>query len=192
VKLKSTNRENGELALQSRGCHSLRRVDRGERPGACRRRRAGEEGAAIVEFAMSAIVLLCMMIGIMELSLALYSHDYVSEAAREGSRYAMVRGSTSCLNTPSLTNCNATAALIQSYVQGLGFPGIGSTSTTVTTTWLSASATQPTTWTACANTCNAPGNLVKVRVVYSFPLSIPFISSQTLSIGSTSQMVIAQ
>ena len=136
-----------------------------------------------------------MMVGILEMSLALYSYDYVSDAAREGSRYAMVRGSTSCVNTPNLTNCGATSAQIQTYVQGLGFPGIDSNSTTVTTTWLSASATQPTTWTACGTTtaCKAFGEpWLRCGWVYSFPLSIPFISPQMLSIGSTSQVVVAQ
>jgi Flp pilus assembly protein TadG len=152
----------------------------------------GEIGSIIVEVALASIVLLCMLFGIMEISLALYSYDYISDAAREGSRYAMVRGSTSCTNTPNLTNCQVTAAQIQTYVQNLGYPGINSANTTVATTWLSASATQPTTWTACANVCNAPGNQVQVNVVYAFPLTIPFVSARTLSLTSTSRMVISQ
>jgi Flp pilus assembly protein TadG len=144
--------------------------------------------------ALSSIILLTMLFGILEMSLALYSYHYISEAAREGSRYAIVRGSTSCQNTPNLTNCGATAAQIQTYVMTLGFPGINSTQyMTVTTTWLNASATQPTTWSTCTSgTCNAPGNAVKVTVYYAFPLKIPFLPATTLNMSSTSQMVISQ
>jgi Flp pilus assembly protein TadG len=154
----------------------------------------GEQGEAMVEMAITSVILFLFLIGIIEISLALYSHAAVSEAAREAARYAMVRGSTSCTNTPSLTNCNATQAQIQTYVQGRKYPGLTSSNITVTTTWLSASTSQPTTWSTCSpGPCsNAPGNVVQVVVTYPFPLSIPFWNSMTINTGSTSRMVIAQ
>jgi Flp pilus assembly protein TadG len=157
-----------------------------------------EEGASIVEMAFVCFFLILpMFFGIFALSAALYAYHYISEAAREGSRYAMVRGSTSCANTPNLTNCNATSAQVQTYVQNLGYPGINGTSNmTVNTTWYSATGSPPTSWatTACGITaaCRAPGNLVKVNVVYNFPLSIPFYGTRTLSMSSNSQMVVSQ
>lgn len=151
----------------------------------------GEEGSSLVEMALCSAILLGMTFGIIEMSFGLYTFHYVSEAAREGSRYAMVRGSTSCTNTPNLVNCKATAAEIQTYVQSLGNPGV-----TVNTIWLKAttSGTPPTTtWAACANTCNSPGNAVQVNVVYlAFPIDVPFWKKTSVNIGSTSQMVIAQ
>jgi Flp pilus assembly protein TadG len=157
-------------------------------------RGTGQRGAAIVEFALATIVLLGTILGMYVMFLALYTYHCASECAREGSRYAMVRGSTSCTNTPNLTNCNATAAEVQSYVQGLGFPGVNTANAmTVTVSWLTVSTTQPATWSACSSgTCNTPGNLVKVQVQYAFPLSLPFFSSNTLNLSSTSQMAIAQ
>ena len=153
-----------------------------------------EDGGSIVEFAFACAVVFGMLFGVIYFSMALYTYHYISEAAREGSRYAMVRGSTSCTNTPNLTNCNAANAQIQTYVQDLGYPGVNAASNmTVTTTWYTASTTQPTTWSLCrTGTCNAPGNIVKVQVVYSYPLSIPFYGTKTLGMTSTSQMVIAQ
>src|ERR1700747_2547612 len=75
-----------------------------------------EHGAATVEIAFASVVLFAFLIGIMQVSRALYVYNFVSEAAREASRYAMVRGSTSCTNTPSLTGCNThTSSQIQTH-----------------------------------------------------------------------------
>lgn len=151
-----------------------------------------EEGAALLESALTSSVLLLLLLGIIQMAFALYTYDFVSEGAREGSRYAMVRGSSSCTNTPALTNCNATSTEITNYVQSLGFPGSSSSNLTVTTTWFTASA-QPTSWSSCASgTCNAPGNAVQVAVTYAMPLWIPFWKSQSINISSQSQMIIAQ
>lgn len=153
-----------------------------------------EEGATIVATALSCTILLCLFVGIFDMSLALYNYHLVCDAARDATRYAIVRGSASCTNSPNLSNCNATSSQIQSYVQGLGYPYSGQL--TVTTTWLTAvSSGTPatTTWTACSSgTCNAPGNLVNVVVTESFPLNVPFISNLTLHLSSTSQMVVSQ
>jgi Flp pilus assembly protein TadG len=149
------------------------------------------EGAAIIEFAVCAAVLLALMVGIMELCFGLYAYHATDLTAREASRWAMVRGSTSCTNTANLTDCNATAAEIQTYASTLGFLNI--TTSDVTVTWLTASATQPTTWSTCSTgTCNVPGNQVQVKIAYPYTLGIPFVSSQALSLSSTSAMVIAQ
>jgi Flp pilus assembly protein TadG len=153
-----------------------------------------EEGSSLVETALSSSIVLALIFGILQMSLALYSYDCICEAAREGSRYAMVRGSASCTNTSNLTNCNASADQVQTYVKSLGFPGLNSAAYMhVLTIWLNASAAKPTTWVDCSPAvCNGPGNLVQVQVTYQLPLSIPFWHSTVLSLGSTSQMVIAQ
>jgi Flp pilus assembly protein TadG len=156
-----------------------------------------EQGTALIETALTAVVMLTVIFGLIELSLALYTYHFVSDAAREGSRYAIVRGSDSCINTPNLTNCNATAAQIQTYLKSLGYPGLDASKLNVTTTWLAATASgtpATTTWSTCSPaTCTKdPGNMVKVVVSYSFPLNILFLSKTTLNIASTSEMVIAQ
>ena len=153
----------------------------------CGTRRCGEEGSATVEFAMAAVLLFTVLFGVLAIGLALYSYNVISEAAREGTRYAIVRGSGSCAYlTPG---CNVSAAAIQTYIQNLGFPGINSNNISVATAW------SPTTAGATCSpsaACNNPGNQVKVTVTYSFPLIIPFVPSQTLEMSSTSQMVISQ
>jgi Flp pilus assembly protein TadG len=152
-----------------------------------------DEGSNVIEMMLSSTVLFAMIFGICQMSIALYIYHFTSDAARQGSRYAMVRGNTSCINTPSLKNCNATASQIQTWVRGLNYPGITSSKLTVTTTWCSASSTTPTTWSSCSGTTsNAPGNVVKVYVSYPLAFQIPFSKNTSLTLSSTSQMVISQ
>lgn len=152
---------------------------------------AGEDGSAIVEMALSSAILFGMLVGVFELCLALFAYHVTADAARQATRWAMVRGSTSCTNTPGLAECNATAANIQSYVTGLGYLNLTTSDTAVN--WYTASSTQPTTWTLCSSgTCNVPGSEVQVKVTYPFSLNIPFVSSTTLNLTSTSQMVVSQ
>lgn len=157
------------------------------------RRLRDEDGLNAVETAISSTVLLALLLGICQMSLAMYIYHYTSEAAREATRYAIVRGSTSCTNTPSLTNCNATSDEIQTWVRSLGYPGITSSNVSVSTSWYSASGTMPTTWSACTTgICNAPGNMVAITVTYPLTFQIPFSSGFSLNLSGSSQMVISQ
>jgi Flp pilus assembly protein TadG len=151
-----------------------------------RRTLRAEAGSSIVEFAMASIILFTLVFGVMAICLALYSYNVVSEAAREATRYAIVRGSA----CNSFTDCNIDQTGLLTYVRGIGFPGINPASLTV-----AASATSPATGTTCTGTlkpCNNPGNPVQVTVNYTFPLVIPFVPKRTLTMSSTSQMIISQ
>jgi len=146
-----------------------------------------ESGSAIVEFGVSAAVLLLVVFGIVQCAMALYVYNYVGDAARAGTRYAIVRGG-SCTGMP---DCDAQQSDIQTYLRGIQYPGINSSNLNVTVTWYSASTSEPTTWTACAGQCNAPGNAVQVQVSYAFPLNIPFWKNGAITMQSSSQMVIS-
>jgi Flp pilus assembly protein TadG len=146
----------------------------------------GEHGAAALEFAASAAFMFTMLIGLMKVCLAIYTYHYVSEAAREGSRWAAVRGSA-CSGFGS--SCPATSDNVQTYVRGLGYPGITSSLMTVTTTWATYPAGKPCTPSA---TCNNPSDTVQVVASYAFPLNIPGMVSHTYTMTSTSKMIISQ
>ena len=147
---------------------------------------SSEHGAASVEFALSVTALLTLIFGILAMCMALYSYHFVSEAAREGTRYAMVRGNDCSKYGKFGSNCPiTTSAPVQTYVRSLTYPGINTNNMNVTTTWPTASCSPAIT------PCNYPGNLVRVSVSYQFPLSIPFIPARTLTMTSQSQMVIA-
>lgn len=169
-------------------------------PRAWRRRLRNEHGGTLVETAFTITLLFVFIFGIMELSLALYSYHFVSDAAREATRYAMVRGSdwsSSCDGTgkagsgSTSAGCIASATDIQNYVQNMGFPGIVGSNMTVTTT---CATTIGGTFTAYPGTtaCNGNGNVVQVTVSYPFTFGVPGMKKFNYSLASTSQMVISQ
>lgn len=160
------------------GWHSLGRRIR-------RSRAAREQGSTVVEMALVSVILLTMLFGMMEVSLALYTYHFISEAAREATRYAIVRGSSCSFPTA----CPATQQDIQTYVQGLGYPGIDPNLMTVNAVWSAYPAGGTCTPLA---SCNNPGNMVQVTVNYQYALVIPFIPTNSFNMSSTSQMVISQ
>jgi Flp pilus assembly protein TadG len=151
------------------------------------RHAADERGAAIIETALSLMVFLSFLFGIMEAGFALYTYNDLCEASREGARYAIVRGATwgtACASYTS-SDCTASPTQIQSYVQSIGFTGI-TVSTPVYTAFANGSTCPAT------GPCNSWGNQVAITVTYNFPMTIPFIPTQTLALSSTSAMIIAQ
>jgi Flp pilus assembly protein TadG len=132
-----------------------------------------ERGSAVIEFAAVFTVLFMFLFAIMDLSRALYCYHFIANAAREGTRYAMVRGST-C--TSWTTACPASSTDIQNYLKSVP-AGINPASLTVTTTWTPN---------------NTPGSVVQVQVQYSFQPIFPLLPKAALVMTSSSQMVISQ
>lgn len=138
-----------------------------------------EHGGSLVEFAICSSVLFMSLFGIFAVCAALYSYVFISEAAREASRYALVRGSA----CTGFSDCGITSAQINTYVKNLSYPGINTAN-------LAASAA----WSGSYSPSNAPGNIVTVTVTYSYPMAIPFWpkSGSTIHMSSSSQMAISQ
>lgn len=157
-----------------------------------------DTGSTLVESALSITILLSLVIGMMEACLAVYSYHFISNAAREATRYAIVRGATwgtppwSPAGTPLPCNsytsagCTATASQIQDYVRSLAFPGIDASQINATTTWYYTPGG------ASGPAYNNYGDYVQVQVTYTFPYTVPFIPKQSLTMSSTSEMVISQ
>lgn len=163
-------------------------------PGWMRRLR-GNCGGTLVETAFSISILLMLLIGMIEASLMVYTYHFISNAAREGTRYAIVHGSTwagppwnnsATCAAYSDAGCTATTQNIQDYVASLAFPGIDTSDILVTPNWYSLPGG------TASPLYNAYGDIVKVKVTYAFPFSIPFVPQSTLTMSSTSQMVISQ
>jgi Flp pilus assembly protein TadG len=160
---------------------------------------AREDGAAIVEMALSCMILFGMLISIVEVSLALYAYDYTSEAAREAARWAIVRGALCSTNTPGLDHCGALNSDIQNFVQGLGFPY--SNTMTTSTSYLTGTVDTDsngnliTDWSSCSGNvaaCALPHNQVTVTVTSNFPVRFFFWRSTSISLQSSASMVISQ
>jgi Flp pilus assembly protein TadG len=151
----------------------------------------GVEGGSLIELALSAAIIFALLVGLIQLCIAFYATHATADTARQTTRWAMVRGSTSCTNVPNLSECDATSAQIQSYAASVGYLNL--TTSDVSVSWESANATTPMTWSACAGSgCNAPGNEIVVTVTYPFLLGVPFAGNNTLNISSTSSVVISQ
>ncbi|MGH9943141.1 MAG: TadE/TadG family type IV pilus assembly protein [Pyrinomonadaceae bacterium] len=122
----------------------------------------GERGAYLVEFAVASLVFFLMLFGVMEFGRAIWAYNSMAHAAREGARYAIVRGSES--------GRAASTTDVEAYVRDRA----GLNTAQVTTTWVPD---------------NKPGSEVQVSVRYNFQPALPFIPSMVLS--STSRMMIS-
>ncbi len=122
-----------------------------------------ERGAAMVEFALVAtVVFFPLVFGIVEFGRVVFAKTTITAAAREGVRYAIVRGGAS--------GSVATATDVSNYVIGR--------------TKLSPIVVQ-TTW----SPGQAPGDTVKVAVSYSYAPIVKLIPGRTFT--ARSQQVIA-
>jgi Flp pilus assembly protein TadG len=151
------------------------------RGGGYRDAAGGEEGSALIETAASLPVLFVFIFCFMELCMAFYSYDMISESAREGTRYAMLLSST-CTNS-SGGSCTATAAQVNTYVGGLGWANLAGGTMTVSTTYKTPAGGAGT---------NIVSDFVVVQITYVFPITMPFVPKNSITLKSTSQMPIIQ
>jgi Flp pilus assembly protein TadG len=135
-----------------------------------------ENGAALVEFALTVPILFGFVFGLMQVCLLYYTYEWVSECSREATRYAVVRGST--CETSAGDSCTASATAVNAYINGIGLPNLAGGTVTANTTYPDGD--------------EVPGHRVKVVVTYAFPYKIPFVASKSLSFSSTSEMYILQ
>ena len=125
------------------------------------------KGNAIVESGLCFTALMFIFFAIIEFGLGVYTYNFVSYAAREGTRYAAARGAQS----PS----KATETSIETFVRNQGV-ALDPSRVAVATTW---------------NPNNNPGNTVTVRVTYPItPVLGLFLGS--IDVWSESTMPIAQ
>lgn len=140
-----------------------------------------ERGASLPETAIVIGVLLALFFGIMDFGKAMYTYAFVAQIAREGARWAIVRGSQCTL----LDHCNAQSADVQTYVRSLSEGLTQSSNITATM----ATGTCPP-----GSSGSAPGCPITVTVTY-YPYKltlVPFLSSLNITMSSSSQMVISQ
>jgi Flp pilus assembly protein TadG len=148
--------------------------------------RARERGSTMLESAVMISVLLVMLFGVIGFGNALYTYHFVSNTAREATRWASVRGSA-CTGGLS-GGCPAAGTDVTAYVQSLSTGiGLDPTKVTTTTTWVAP----PGNLAICTSPPNSPGCVVQVQVQYSFQFLFPLLPSG-FTMQSTSQMVISQ
>jgi|SRR5579862_2602017 len=142
------------------------------------RLRKDEAGSTAIEFAIVATTLLIIIFGIVDIGRALYAYDWVADAARQGTRFAIVRGQT-CSGLSS--GCPAQASDVNAYVAGLTL-GIDSGQVTVTSGCYLGSTY------VSALPCATPES-VQVQVQYNFKFLSP-LAYRSWTMRSTSQRVV--
>jgi Flp pilus assembly protein TadG len=148
-----------------------------------------QRGSTLTEFALILPFLLAGIFGVIEFARALYTYHFVSDAAREASRWASVRG-RSCSNAYGSVACPASPSDVEDYVTSITPPGIDKSPAKllVNTEWVAP----PGRGNNCGRYPKNPGCSVQVTVTYNFKFILPFMPSSTYAMKSTSEMVISQ
>jgi len=168
------------------GKHKLKLLAQRNRCAPPPRTDARARGSTLAEFAFMIPLLLMGMFGVIDFGRAMYSYHFVSEAAREATRWASVRGKD-CTDYPQA--CPAKPSDVTDYVQSIAPPGIDSSrgALTVDTNWVAP----PGNASMCSPDPKNAGCAVQVQVTYNFKFILPFLPNSTYQMQSTSEMIIS-
>ncbi len=125
-------------------------------------RRTREGGQSLVEFALILPIFMVLVLGLFDGARAVWNYNTLAEAAREGSRYAIV-------------NSGAAASDIEGVVRDHG-SGLNQASLSVTVTPSSAP--------------RDVGSTVEVRAEYDFDPLFAIVGLPSITMSSTSRMTI--
>jgi len=138
-------------------------------------------GQALVEFAIVAPIFFLILFGIIDFGRYVYYVQILNNAAREGTRYAIVHGADSLSPTgpPDDPSGAAVIDVVRSYA--IGVIGLEDASVlTITPSW----GTPPDT------PDNDRGTTVSVEVTYSFTSVIPIVPIPPITVEGASTLVI--
>jgi Flp pilus assembly protein TadG len=150
-----------------------------------RSRRQRREGTVTVESTVVVLALLTMILGMLDLGLAVFQYHVVSEAARQGARLAIVHGQMAPSGWnggswgPTTINksANTSGTPLVDEIKPL-LVSLDLTQTTIKAEWLDGG--------------NAPENRVRVTVSTTFQSSVTFIfGGSSLNLSASSTMPIA-
>jgi Flp pilus assembly protein TadG len=124
-----------------------------------------QRGSALVEFAITGLLFFALIFAIFEASRAIYHYNIIASVAREGTRFAAVRGSQS--------GRVASRADIQAFVRSRAL-GLDPT---VNVNW------SPT---------NDPGAIIEVRVRHTFTTIVPLAGVPNMNMSSTARSIMVR
>jgi len=134
-----------------------------------------ERGGSLIELAVTLPVLFGLIFCFIETCMLFYTYAMISNSARQGARYAMVRGA-SCPSSSNPT-CEATPAQVKAYVSGLGWPNVGGGTVNPTVNY---------------DGNESAGSHVQVTVSYTFQINMPFVPAKSITMLSTAKTTILQ
>jgi hypothetical protein len=141
------------------------------------RRRRRTRGQALVEFALVVPWFFLMLFGIIEAGRFIYYYETLSNATREGARYAIVNGANTlgCPSgppAPGTSGCDVAGNNVVARVRqsALGMAGVG-----VTPTWAPD---------------NGRGSTVRVDATYTYRSLIPIVPLPQITVNAESTLVV--
>jgi hypothetical protein len=146
--------------------------------------RGASRGQTLVEFALVIPVFLAILFGLVDLGRFVVTDNILSQAAREGARLASVEaswigsGDASC-GTAGGPVCPPSAAVLTTHVTDAAnrmVAGLGGTITEVHVRCDPPGAAPTGAWTGQSCSSRTQGNLVSVRVVFSYSALTPGLS----------------
>ena len=137
-----------------------------------RRPFGSRSGQAMIETALCFLLFITIFIAIMEFGMGVFTYNFVSYAAREGTRYASTRGSQ-CTSPCTPATADTVQTMIRNQVAALDPSQVS-----VTTSWNPSNS-------------NIPGNTVTVNVSYPIKPLLGFLLGN-ITVGATSTMMISQ
>lgn len=165
-----------------------------------RRSRRGA-GQSLVEFALVIPIFLLVLFGLLDMGRAVYSNNTLAQAAREATRLAAtqafwVGNSDPACNAAAGPVCPGTVAALKTNVDAAANQmaiGLGTLATSQIYMQCNPPASPPSgAWTG--STCNSRGfgDIVSVRVVYTFTMITPIVGqiANNLSMSASATMLV--
>jgi Flp pilus assembly protein TadG len=139
------------------------------------RRSSGTRGQTLVEFALSVLMLVMLLIGVVEISRMVLMYTTVANAAKAGARYAIVNGSDASSPSGPSADDPTVITVVKNFASA---GGLNTANLTVHVNYYSVGGVTPA--------CNTVGCWVQVTASYPYnPLTSYFPISTHL--GSTSE-----
>lgn len=137
-----------------------------------------ERGQSLVEFALSTLVLITLLLGVVEIGRMILVYTTVANATRAGVRYAIVHGFNNPATVPVET-------VVTNFLSAAPM-NTGAVTPTV------ACSIDGSTYSTCAalNSNTKPGCRVKVSVNYTYDPFLRYFPWPSINLGSTSRGVI--
>ena len=154
-----------------------------------RRRRSGQRGQAMTEFAFVLPIIVLVIASFIEIGRAVFAYNTIANAARQGARVAAVN------QLSDVTDCDESRPIEDPYephwsirgcaIAAAGALGISSANVTV------SYASPPSTTLTCDPTLHV-GCIAAITVTYDYHVSTPFLNwvIHSFTISQTSQMPI--
>ena len=138
-----------------------------------------QRGQSMTEFALSLVILLLLLAGIVDMGRIFFAYIIIRDAAQEGAVYGSIAPKD---NLPTFKN------EVEERVKAAFTDPSDSSNVPIDVTKLNVQTD------IVGSTCASPGNGIKVKVEYSVPVTMPFlgavIGSQTMNLAATVQNAI--